>query len=379
MATAIDETYQIPKPNLERLQEKITQLNKKAGELGTDPLTFEVLDAFQEKDENGVIRKYVNVHIEGVAPVLEGWRFIGKISHRKDAGIVRSVHGSIPEAFRDRGNVCDHCGYNRYRKNTFVVENTESGEYMQVGSTCIKDFIDGHNINKIASYFSRILDEIEHIESEYGSYPEDLYYFDLTRYLAYVLLSISEWGWTSKSRCGPDETPTCDHAVYLMLKQRSLVPSDAKYEEAERIIEWGKSLQERDTLDEFLHNVSEICRQGEVHWRDLGYAAATVVAYRRDRQKQRRQKQVSEHFGEIGDRDEYHLTLVFQTGFETRWGWLSLFKFVDGEGNVAVWKTSSEQDLDTGQRYRVKATIKDHSDYQGTKQTVLKRCYIKDA
>ena len=46
-------------------------------------------------------------------------------------------------------------------------------------------------------------------------------------------------------------------------------------------------------------------------------------------------------------------------------------------GNVFTWAASSHQDLEIGHVYTVLGTIKDHSEYKGTKQTVLSRCAIK--
>jgi hypothetical protein len=50
-----------------------------------------------------------------------------------------------------------------------------------------------------------------------------------------------------------------------------------------------------------------------------------------------------------------------------------LHTFEDGQGNAAVW-FSSGRALKIGKTYEIKATVKEHGEYNGIKQTVLSRC-----
>lgn len=60
-----------------------------------------------------------------------------------------------------------------------------------------------------------------------------------------------------------------------------------------------------------------------------------------------------------------------------------IYTMQDSEGNVFVWKTTSFMSVDDGEwgymikkddTILIKGTVKDHSEYNGTKQTVLNRC-----
>jgi hypothetical protein len=53
-----------------------------------------------------------------------------------------------------------------------------------------------------------------------------------------------------------------------------------------------------------------------------------------------------------------------------------MFIFNDEQGNCIVWKATSNPSMEIGQTYSVKGTVKDHTDYKGTKQTLLTRCSI---
>jgi hypothetical protein len=105
----------------------------------------------------------------------------------------------------------------------------------------------------------------------------------------------------------------------------------------------------------------------------------------------------SEYQGEAKKRSEYELTYIRTN----RWlqdsycgygkDWVYLHTFADAEGNCYIWKTGSplgmyvdkEQDgwLDWipathGDKIQLKATVKDHKEYKGIKQTVLTRCKV---
>lgn len=92
------------------------------------------------------------------------------------------------------------------------------------------------------------------------------------------------------------------------------------------------------------------------------------------------EKTVSEYIGNVGEKIEAKVTFKRQFSFESHMGWMTTINyintFVDENGNVLVWKTSSWQDIDEGNAYTIKGTIKDHNEYKGTKQTILTRCKI---
>lgn len=90
----------------------------------------------------------------------------------------------------------------------------------------------------------------------------------------------------------------------------------------------------------------------------------------------------SEWIGEIGERIDVDLTLSHVAQWEQNkycgYGTelVSLYTFKDAEGNAFVWKTTNWIEAEEGAKVHVRGTIKDHSEYKGTKQTVLTRCKI---
>lgn len=108
------------------------------------------------------------------------------------------------------------------------------------------------------------------------------------------------------------------------------------------------------------------------------------------------QKAISKYVGQIGEKVELNLTFDHSAYWEQPsfrgYGMETMYAhtFKDAEGNKFVWKTtkwigisgtgehgeSTFADYEEGQALIVKATIKDHSEYDGEKQTILTRCKI---
>lgn len=83
------------------------------------------------------------------------------------------------------------------------------------------------------------------------------------------------------------------------------------------------------------------------------------------------------YYGHIGDKFELELRCVKGFGFDTEFGEMFVWKFVDTENHVFVWKTGKDI-KNSGEQpvLKVKGTIKDHNEYHGEQQTVITRCRI---
>ena len=81
----------------------------------------------------------------------------------------------------------------------------------------------------------------------------------------------------------------------------------------------------------------------------------------------------SSHVGTVGQRITITAaTAKLVTSWETLYGTTRLYKFTDNQGNVFVWRASRAIKISDGMA--IKGTVKDHSEYNGIKQTVLTRC-----
>lgn len=116
-------------------------------------------------------------------------------------------------------------------------------------------------------------------------------------------------------------------------------------------------------------------------WDDENYYPNRIEAAEKALKKQ---ASTSEYVGEIGDKIEVVVTYIHTASWENNYGgyWNSgvtnLHTFKDENGNVFVWKTSLFIEADYGTQLTVKGIIKEHSEYNETKQTVLTRCKIEE-
>lgn len=81
------------------------------------------------------------------------------------------------------------------------------------------------------------------------------------------------------------------------------------------------------------------------------------------------------YLGEIGTRQEFQLTVLDKRPLEQGYA-LELVRFTDDEGFLVIWWASKKTDLHIGTKYRLKATVRKHEVYRGTKRTVVNRVNV---
>ena len=80
----------------------------------------------------------------------------------------------------------------------------------------------------------------------------------------------------------------------------------------------------------------------------------------------------SQYIGSIGEKISAEVKLEHVFWVNTAFGMLGIHKSVDKAGNVLIWKTSA--DIGEFKAGTITGTVKEHSEYNGVKQTVLTRC-----
>lgn len=97
------------------------------------------------------------------------------------------------------------------------------------------------------------------------------------------------------------------------------------------------------------------------------------------------QKAISQHVGNIGERLTFKAVYENSAHFDVPsfkgWGTdrMNIYIFKDEDGNKFIWKTTAGIPLDYDTQVEIKGTVKEHSEYQDEKQTVLTRCKVVEA
>lgn len=419
--------FEVALANKAGVQAALVALQKKAVKKGVDQsFDWSWGRAYTALDGSGAM---ITLVIDGVSG-LNGWVFVSSLIHMKDdsgkiANLVRNLpFESTPAEFRSRGPVCDHCKALRRRNETYVLRHTESGEHVQVGSTCIEAFL-GAGGDKFASLASILAAAVVIAEGgktvAAGAGGHIGMTFEsgamLTAYMPFVAACARVFGWvTRKDAYERRVDATADVAFAFFMESlriarglfarvtidtrrgsydaSSLVVTDADRAAAAAAIAWAEDIAE-DTYSDYLHNCRAVAACNVVSTATLGVAASIFNAYTREEEKRvaaaaaeaRRAPKASmasserapDFFGAPGERGVYALTLAACNTFETQYGTTFLYRFKNEAGSVAVWRASSDAELVVGKTYYVTGTIKEHAHYKTWPQTVLTRCKAVDA
>lgn len=387
--------YLIHEKNMVAFNDKMEKLNKKASKLDFPAITFKELEVITKVDKNTKkVDRLHKIELNGDSPKLNGWKFVARletIKGEKDNLVFVAPNENIPTLYRETGSTCEHCNSNRYRKYTFVLQH-ENGEYKQVGSSCLKDFLGHTNPQNYAKYLewmeelSVMAEDGETVD--YGSFSISDYKYDLDYYVSYVAEYIKQTGYfLSKSKAQEQERSSTGDLVWneihnsMMKKEHKTVQtiSEESEELAKKAIEWAVSLKEQNSLNDYQHNLYLSCVANVVDWRSKGIVASLITAYQysmdmiEKKEKEKEEKSESNYFGEIGKREEFTLTVIRKSYIDTQFGMTTLHQFKDHNGNIATW-FSSNKEFEEGETITIKATVKDHKEYKDQKQTVLTRC-----
>jgi len=324
---------------------------------------------------------------------VAGYDFVATIEHTEEGNVIHSRIGAdrLPLSYRDCKSGCDHCNTIRRRTETFIVKH-ESGTYKQIGRNCLALYF-GQSAEKAAGmaeiYFelSELAEASEGGESFGGSGPS---YDYLDHFLYYVVECITRYAWRSRTTAREfGGASTADTAMKYFhpskedIRENRLewrTPSAESIETAKLAIAWCEALTDAQVEDsDYLHNIRIIARRGIVSYKQVGFAASIASAYLREQGNLKRnakladQAAISKYVGEIGMRRTFKLNVEKIIGlFSETWGSSKLYLMSDADGNRFTCKSNSAN-LTEGSTVWVKATVKKHEEYKGTKQTNLSR------
>ena len=394
-------TYYILEENMPRLEKKMQRIQNKCAKYGCE-FHFEIVgEEFREITVDGstYTTKFIIVEAEGIA-VLNGWRFVGTIDHHEEGNIIRQTDYSIdiPERFRYSDPVCEHCQTKRRRKNTCIVLNTETGEFRQVGNSCLHDYTCGFDADFAARYISWF-DTLIQGETPYSGMSYTRYYNtkEMIQFSAEVYLKFgyqnSLYDYPTKSRVRDFYNIETGCTRYMGVNHMNKCISDmkevsfnSKSHEAKMLSEAELSwIADQNSDNTYIHNLKTVCSLECIKSSDVGILVSIHQAYsnylgklEEDMAKKetfQNEKNNSQHQGQIGDSISFIAeTVTLLSGCYTKFGYTAMYKLVDELNNVYIWKTGT--DMNEGCRYEIRGKVKAHTEFQGVLQTEITRCRI---
>jgi hypothetical protein len=434
-------TYWVPEGNLRELHVKLDKLVKKAQRLGVgaiayavgtpedrpyvqyesdDPYSTETRYAPYKPPLPGtppprhppriVYFKFFPVSVTGTTPRIAGWAFVATLQHLTDdtgktVNLLRVVPGFVerlPEQYRhaDASN-CDHCCRTiRSRKDTYILRNDETGQYMQVGRNCTQDFLGGKDPHAVAQYLESLLAALRTAgelsdEEGFGGGGRGEQRFPMSAFLTQVAAVVRVHGWISrgKARDSGDQA-TADITLEVLEPPGSVgpqarrqwealvakfAPNDDDKQMAEAALEYAReTLSDNPDRDDYEHNLYVALTQPVIGRRLAGITASVIPYYLRSVQRKVERESAGEShwIGEVGERMDLIVKPLMVKPIETQFGMSYLHKFVTPDGALLTWFASSNPEVKIGEEYQITGTIKKHDDYKGVKQTVITRVTV---
>jgi hypothetical protein len=359
----------IPPTNLTGLRVELARLNRKAARLGLPPM--EITSVSEELvDDDGFAT--VEVEIAGAVPSFSGWSF-GGVAERLESGKT-IFHGprsaEVPERFQTLGNCCEHCGHKRNRSHVYAVAH-EDGTWLQVGRSCIKDFLGGVSL---AAFCWEPVAELREFEEE-STRSHRASCIHVASVIGCAVQQVREHGFVPARSL--DITSTADR-VRGALREGPRTPEEDSAKGAV-IKSFFAGAEPRG--NDYFDKLRDLCACAFVESRNLGILVSAVTAYDREQAliAERAATKQSNHVGAVGNRIDLVVTVARNITLpDYGYGESTLLIMHDADGNVFTWKSSRQFDTEEKETFAIRGTVKDHTDYKGTAQTVLTRCKISE-
>lgn len=408
-------TYMIWEGFMDKVNAKMKTVQKKCAKYGVE-FNFretgnEEYRTFAHKNDEGEIEdiklRYVEVEAEGKAQI-NGWEWLARIEHTEKGNIIHSAKDiDIPTKYYDSDCYCEHCKKNVWRRNVHLVREIATGEIKQVGQNCLRDYTNGMSAEGVAFFQSLFtgLEEEEGREPSFSYGFANMEYYDAEEVTRYMSEVIRHFGFVPKNEDGKQTTASRTQEFYDVAHGRKskfgLCPdrfykvkaemekigfnaeSEAATKEAHEALAW--IAEQDDTHSAYIHNLKLVCAMDQVNSWHFGILASLLPTWNKSlvREAEKKAEQVaeqnSEYIGEIGDRITFDVASTkIVTSWETDYGMMWLVKFVSVEGNVFMWRASSINNLpdDFELIKKITGTVKDHTEYNGIKQTFINRCKV---
>jgi hypothetical protein len=378
-----------------RVQEvyaRVEKFNRKAKKLNLPAITVAKTGSkvrkFRTETADGVTEQFelnfVTLELTGDIPRIDGWAIHSKVEPSGVFGqnFVYSQPGFEPvEGLRTTKMICEHCNHNRARSLVYLLQNIETGEQKLVGKTCLKDFLPNIDVAALLSYLEGFRElSSSDADEDYERAPRAEWMYSVQDLIAECLYSIRKIGYRSKKAArdmGEEGTETSAWIGISDVKKREKLYPSAElrvfYEtgEIDKVVDFIKAMNPRD---DFGYNLQLAVEQVNAPVKMFGFVAAGVNMYIKATEKAAEAtNKTNEWVGTVGKREVFSgLKIVRCTATEGHYGTTFVTGFEDEAGRTFIWFASSKIG-DVGEVMDLKATVKEHGEYKGTKQTVITR------
>lgn len=386
--------YTILRSLVGKFEDKLIKYTKKFEKYADGKVVYTKSEPYFVEDEDSNLYRHfaVDIELDGNFYKVGNYEFVAALDYQEEVGmnLVRKVSDIEVPVEYITSTKCEHCGIDRFRKHTTLLRDVETGKFIQVGNSCVKDFI-GVNINDYLGYLSIFESLEEYVDTcnheqlfakeDVGFEPEEvlLQTIALVKDKGYVSqATIDKWYERNGDYVACPLTKTSSLIYHMFNKSTGIGTSkliQPKYEGVEKykdemnaIVDWVLELPDND----YNRNLKILLKLSAIDNEHIGLFVSMVGYYYREQSKKDNKEVNSEYVGNVGDKVVIKaIPQCVYTSYND-FGNVYLYKFIV-DGNVFTWRTS--RGLGDCE-YELKGTIKNHTEYNGIKQTELTRCRV---
>lgn len=402
---------------MDAFRKRLDALNKKAVAYGLEPITIQreetrhyhyvteglgsnsdkVLISLVPVDPRKPPESVVNIkELDIDFPIIKlgAWEVMAEVEEvelGKNMVFVGAGAGSDTELFQkitsvaNRPICCEHCGVDRRRKTGFLLRDSDTDVYKEVGSTCVEDFtgIDPAKALFLAKMYTILDYGAECFEATSGRVLMDG--VDPEYYLTLVAFVAEQSGYVSSAAARNSDTLIATYSEAFafgqeMARGRVSMSRQVAYQEREAhckekaraVIAWCAALEPKDAFQISIKQLMDSpYLKNEPKY--LALASAAYQAHEKMLHTNAVQQvtaalppKESDYVGAVGEAMSTKLLIKAITGFDSTFGYVNIVIFADKEGNELKWKSGSmpgEFKQHIGEVMAGKFKIKSHTLY----------------
>lgn len=381
-------TYTIPQHYVALFEERIAASNRKLERAGADErFTYTVKNS--SRNDNGTIVQVADITLDQPTISIGDFDFLAYHQRAENGNFLTSAQGRDVDSPTD--SRCDHCHQNRHRSHLYTVQDRNTGETFQVGSSCLELFFGMRPKGLWALEADEDLDfeDIEYAEGDFRNVGSTAYEADDVLVAAYRATK-NGTEYISRDRASYSGTrATADVVSEALAHAGESAPPTA---EELAFVERAKKRLETLGDEEYERNLKTVLAedgdgQRIVSHKHIGLAASIVsVLARDDRDRERAAAREAaadrwpkSFYAEPGTQlDKLEVKVAGIRRFETTYGLMTVVDFEAPDGHLISWKTGSEVNLEEGDSTLLRAKVAENTVWQGQHQTIVKRPSFTD-
>lgn len=370
-------TYFLTAAELASTRTKLAKLNARAARRGfTGRIDLHAVRAERSITTPSGSRRTLHgydVEVLGEPPRYEGWTFVAAVDKTSAGAVIRTAPGApAVENCSIEAGICEHCGTARYRRHTYLVLSA-SGELKQVGKTCLKDFL-GWDTTPV------FIDEEaleEELLSAWSSQQGRSFDYDLLDVARIAFALTDRFGYKSAQALGASTKSEVLEVLHhgkgaeeLLDQLEGHILDDEQVDSRLEVVR-----QSLTQPDGFEANLAAILAGEVVEHGHLGLAATVGLVYNRAVGAREVILHESQWLGTVGERLEVSGKVTMVREIAGYYGTTLLVGVSVGAGDrVKMFTTAAWADAaEVGDQVRLAGVVKAHEEYEGKRETVLKR------